>query len=503
MKWILNSAQMKSAEWYTIEEIGIPSLVLMERAALCVAVRIKARFDKKSRICVVCGSGNNGADGVAVARILSEEGYQTEVVVLGKPEKFSKEMEHQLAVYEKLGHTYKTSIPKGNYDCFVDAIFGIGLKRNITDEAILTAIDTINLTDAYIYSVDIPSGICTDDGSVMGKAVCANETITFSYEKPGLCLYPGKEYAGKVFVEEIGVRMSDSTECTHFGYDFYDGSRLLKRAGDSHKGTFGKVAVIAGNEEISGAAVLCAKAAFACGVGMIKVLSEKETLEVVKNLLPEAMTGVLTLDTMQETITKAINWADCVVIGPGIGTDNTAYQKMKIVLENFPKDKKLVIDADGLNLLAEYKEFKELTDKVNGVVYTPHMMELARMTGYKTGELKASLDKLMTEICTGTDAVYVCKDSVTKVYQNKQPIFINRFGNAGMATAGSGDVLSGILGAMLSRKGADIYEAVTFSVHLHSLLGDEAAKELGLNSMRSGDMITMLPKLVYKMEEFS
>lgn len=506
MKQVVTSGEIKEIEQYAINEIGIPSLVLMERAALSISGHIKRHFTKKDKGCVVCGSGNNGADGVAIARQLLEADFKVTIVILGKAEKFSEEMKTQLSVLKNLGVSYLDKIPENDFAYYVDAIFGVGLAREITDESILNAIDTINSSDAYIYSVDIPSGIHTDNGKLMGKAVKADETITFTCEKVGLCLKPGKEYAGKVSRKDIGILSSciKNSRISHFAYEESDGAKLLIRDEDGNKGTFGKVAIIAGNEDISGACALCAKAVLKSGAGMIKVLSSEKTLDVIRKTLPEAMVQSLdNIEAMENNIQSAVSWADCVVIGPGIGTDENACLKMLYVLKDFPKEKSLVIDADGINILAKYEKLKELTYKVNKLVYTPHMLELSRLTGCKTDELKDDLDKVMKEVITGDKAVYVCKDSVTRVYKNDKPIFINGFGNSGMATAGSGDVLAGIIGAMVARAGMDLYEGVVLGVHLHSLAGDLAADDCGKNSLVASDIIEALPKILKKMEEFS
>ena len=503
-RYIADACKMKEIEKYAIDTIGIPSLVLMERAALCVSECIKKRFSKKDRVCVVCGPGNNGADGVAIARQLLEENYKVDVVITKNADEFSVEMKQQTDILKKLCVPIFDKIPDKDYACFVDAIFGIGLTREISDEGIWDAIDTINSSDAYIYSVDIPTGIHTDTGAVMGAAIKADETITFTCEKVGLCLYPGKEYAGLVTRRDIGILDSfiQKIGTTHFCFEENFDTTLLQRDATGNKGTFGKVAVVAGNQEITGAALLCAKAVLKSGAGMVKVLSGDKTLDVIRRNLPEAMVQSLDEESLiAENIKKAVEWADSVVIGPRIGTDKTAYLKMQSILYDFPDTKKLIIDADGINLIAKNPELKELTDKVNNVVYTPHMLELSRLTGVEINALKENLDKVMSNIIKDNQAVFVCKDSVTRVYKDEKKVFINRFGNSGMATAGSGDVLAGIIASIAARKNVDIYEGTVLGVHLHSLAGDLAASECGKNGLLAGDIINALPVLIKNMEE--
>ena len=506
MQYIVTALEMKNIERYVIEEVGIPSLVLMERASLSVTECIKKRFFLQEKICVVCGQGNNGADGVTIARQLMEENYKVDVVLLGVKEKFSSELKAQLLVYEKMGGQIFEQIPDKDYDVFVDAIFGIGLTREITDEKVLNAIKTFNDSDAYIYSVDIPSGIHTDTGNVMGMAVKANETITFTCEKVGTCIYPGKEYAGKVTIHSIGIyeKWMDLHSISHRGFCIPDWKNILKEHPDGNKGTFGKVLIVAGNHEISGAALLCAKAAMKCGAGMVKVLSNEKALDTIRFALPEAMMESLdTIEKIPEIIKSGIQWADAVICGPGIGTDKEAYLKLESVLQEFPEDKKLVLDADALNLISKYDELNALTKKVNNIVYTPHMMELQRLTGVEVNNLKVNLDQTMEKIVCDNSGVFVCKDSVTRVYEKNRPVYINRAGNFGMATAGCGDVLAGMIGAFVARKNVDFYDGIVGAVHLHSFAADMAAVQIGKNSLMASDIIEKVANILCILEDVS
>ena len=506
MQYIVTALEMKNIEKYVIEEVGIPSLVLMERASLSVTECIKKRFFLQEKICVVCGQGNNGADGVTIARQLMEENYKVDVVLLGIEEKFSSELKAQLVVYEKMGGHVFNKIPDKEYDVFVDAIFGIGLTREISDEKVLNAIKTINDSDAYIYSVDIPSGIHTDTGCVMGMAVKADETITFTCEKVGTCIYPGKEYAGKVTIHSIGIyeKWMDLHSISHRGFCIPDWKNILKEHPDGNKGTFGKVLIVAGNHEISGAALLCAKAAMKCGAGMVKVLSNEKALDTIRFALPEAMMESLdTIEKIPEIIKSGIQWADAVICGPGIGTDKEAYLKLESVLQEFPEDKKLVLDADALNLISKYDELNALTKKVNNIVYTPHMMELQRLTGVEVNNLKVNLDQTMEKIVCDNSGVFVCKDSVTRVYEKNRPVYINRAGNFGMATAGCGDVLAGMIGAFVARKNVDFYDGIVGAVHLHSFAADMAAVQIGKNSLMASDIIEKVANILCILEDVS
>ena len=506
MRYVTTADEMKEIEKNVINEIGISSLVLMERAALGVSDSIKHRFGNKDKICVVCGSGNNGADGVAIARQLLESHYKTDVVFVGNKDKISEEMNTQLDILSKLGIDLCTEIPDKDYACFVDAILGIGLTRDITDEKILNAIRTMNLSDAYIYSVDIPSGIHTDTGTVMGDAVKANETITFSCEKVGICIYPGKGYAGCVKRHNIGImdECFKKQEVQHYGLENRAYANALLDIPEGNKGSYGKIAVIAGNAQISGAAVLCAKAAMKCGAGMVKVVSHNITLDVIRNTLPEVITEALEeKEKVASVIQKAVDWANCVVIGPGIGVDELAYVKLQEVLKDFPDDKILVVDADGVNLLGKFAELKEMTKNVKHIIYTPHMMELSRFIGVDISCLKKNLDSVMSKVLEEINGIFVCKDCVTRIYKKGRPVFINRLGNSGMATAGCGDVLAGMVAAHVAGKGADVYEGTVYAVHHHSFAGDLAAENLGKRGILAGDIIDYIPYIWETVEDRS
>lgn len=506
MQCIVTAEEIKNIEKYVIDKIGISSLVLMERAALGVTEKIKSRAVFKDKICIVCGQGNNGADGVAIARQLMEENYNVDVVLLGKEVKFSKELRIQLDIYKKMGGKVYSQIPDKEFDIFVDAIFGVGLTREILDENVIKTIKTINDTDAYIYSVDIPSGIHTDTGQVMGTAIKANETITFTCEKVGLCIFPGKEHAGKVTIHPIGIfeKWMNLHSVSHCCFQMKDWKNILINYPDGNKGNFGKVLIVAGNHEISGAALLCAKAALKCGAGMVKVLSNVKTLDTIRVALPEAMMESLDDNKkITETIKTSIQWADAVICGPGIGTDNEAYLKLESILKDFPNDKKLILDADALNLISSNIALRELTDKVINIVYTPHMMELQRMTNVEVKNLKSNLDQIMLNIVYDDNGIFVCKDSVTRIYAKNKPVYINRAGNSGMATAGCGDVLAGMIGAFVARRGVEFYDGIVGAVFLHSFAADMAIVQIGKNSLMASDIIDKVAKVLSIVEEIS
>lgn len=267
MRYVVDSQEMKAIDNYTIQEIGIPSLVLMERAALAVMEQIEKRVNNKERILCLCGIGNNGGDGVAVARMLYQKGYKVQCRIVGNLQKCSKETSKQIEIAEKIGVPFVNKESQSEYTIIVDALFGIGLSRDITGE-FAKIIEWVNQQDNQVFAVDIPSGICADTGHIKGVAINADVTVTFGYWKTGLLLFPGCACAGDVIVADIGFSETSNSSLKKFLYVKEDIKRLLPtRQPYSNKGTYGKVLIFAGSKNMAGACYLSASAAYHMGVG--------------------------------------------------------------------------------------------------------------------------------------------------------------------------------------------------------------------------------------------
>ena len=500
MKYAVTAAEMKSYDTDTIERIGLSSEVLMERAALSVAEELNKSGIRMNKILVVAGCGNNGGDGIAIGRMLLLQGRKVDIYLAGAREKCTAETEHQLKILENLGFSTLSKIQDTEYDMIVDALFGIGLSRDVTGsyKELVEDINERRKRGAFVCAVDIASGICADTGRVFGCAVKADLTVTFAFAKRGQLFYPGKEYTGKLVVKDIGITDKSFVQKKPGAY-YYEQEDLLeylpKRRKDGNKGSFGKVLVVAGSEGMSGACLLCSKTVFRMGAGMVKVIIPECNKYLLQQMLPEAMLYTYAEEPEDNQVRNAVNWADVVVIGPGLSMNRDARLLMKYVLKS--ELKPLVVDADGLNLLAEDDTLRELAikrgkERSYPMVFTPHPGELVRlcktdMEAYKKKRIQ--LLKLAAETFNG---IIAGKDAVTVTVDPKEEtVIINNSGTDGMATAGSGDVLAGVIAGLLA-KGMEGIQATSLGVYIHGLAGEAAAGEWGRSGMLAGDIADAL-----------
>ncbi|MBE5962565.1 MAG: NAD(P)H-hydrate dehydratase [Lachnospiraceae bacterium] len=512
MRYVLDAQEMKQLDAYSIEKTGMPSMVLMERAALCTAERIIEHVhqegnQKSERIIAVCGTGNNGGDAVACARILHVKGWNVAIMLTGEEERCSTQTKAQLAIARNLGLSIRSNCELSEYTIIIDGIFGIGLNREVASyEAAI--IQKINESDAFRCSIDIPSGIAAGSGHVLGIAVKAHMTVTFGEYKLGLLLFPGAEYAGKVYVEEIGFATEalGTIRPAYTMYEKCDIKRIPGRIADSNKGTYGKVLIIAGSKDMTGAAYLSAEAAYRMGCGLVKVLTHPRAAEVIRIRLPEALCDVYTGKEGENRLKESLDWADVVAVGPGLSTEPEAVRILKTVLEY--TNKPLVLDADALNILAERineetengeggikERISCLADKIpNGAIITPHLKELSRLIGVPLSGIKGNLIDIANECTYNRKLTYVIKDARTIVAHDKFR-YLNVSGNHGMAVGGSGDVLTGVIAGLLAG-GLNSYEAACLGVYIHGLAGDRAATKMGYYSMLARDMINALPEVL-------
>ena len=487
MKYLVNSKEMKRCDAYTMEEIGMPSLVLMERAALLITDELLSLpKEYKKKILVVCGGGNNGGDGLAIARLLYLKGLAVEVLFLGKENRCTEETRSQLQILRAYHVPFKNNLDLESYTTIVDAIFGVGLTRDI-EGAYFDTIQRINESKAYVVSVDVPSGVNADNGKIMGIGVKAHETITLAYSKVGLILYPGAEYAGDIKIKDIGITdLGFQKELPKvFTHEKEDLLKIPVRKAYSNKGTYGKVLVIAGSINMSGAAYFSAKAAYLMGAGLVYVYTPLENRQIMQTLLPEAV--LITYDTKHFDPNQIINLmdqCDTVVLGPGLSTKEYAKQLVKVVVEAC--EKPLIIDADAINIIAKDGDLKAKIKK--NMILTPHLGELARLTELPISSMKEDLIQKTREIQTTLHAVIVCKDTRTVVVGDTPYVYLNTSGNDGMATGGSGDILTGILAGLLAQK-MSVYEASTIGVYLHGLAGDYVREKKNRYSMIAEDLL--------------
>lgn len=537
MDRILTGQGMKSVDTYTIQKVGIPSMVLMERAALEVSRFIKDKINEKQRVLCICGIGNNGADAIAVARQLVCEGYLADIVIVGDVAKASEEFRAQKNIAESCNVKFIETVTcidddaynnlikalQNDYALIVDGIFGIGLSRDIEGvtknliESIGEIMSIRKTANNYlaVVAVDIPSGLNSNTGEVMGATIVADYTITFGAKKAGMYLYMGKDICGQVIVCDIGFpELAYENALKEMQYyntvENEDVIKYLPRKAHSNKGSYGKVLVIAGSRGMYGAAYLAAAAAFRVGAGLVRIVTYKENRELIYKMLPEVM--IDTYDSLEDienlSLEESIRWADSVLVGPGIGTGEIAAELVTRSLKiGKSQDKYMIIDADGLNIISKNKSIKEYF--YSKVIITPHIGEASRLMNLNSQQIARDIVKAASDYSSKHNINVVLKDSTSVIlgiesFDNKcnNRAYVNTTGNAGMATAGSGDVLAGIIaGAMaggLDKElvSDDMTKAIAIAVYIHGLAGDLAANEKGQTSMLATDILDMIAKVL-------
>lgn len=499
MKYILNSREMKQCDENTMQRRGMLSAVLMERAALATMQEIVKRYpDPATKVLVVCGSGNNGGDGVAVARLLYLKGYNVTIYFAGNREKATEETKRQMFIAEQYGVEISDEYPKDIVGVIVDALFGIGLSREVTGKY-AEILQKMTEQDGYKVAVDIASGISADTGAVMGTAFVADLTVTFGFIKAGQLLYPGAEYTGELKVADIGIDEQSLYEIKPElkVLETSDLNRLPRRVNRSNKGSYGKLLILAGSKQMAGAAVFAAKAAYRMGCGLVRVATVEENRIILQEQVPEAVLAVYNNGTdVVEFVETQLHWADAVVAGPGISQSDLSERMLYELLKRIQVP--CLCDADALNLLSKHPDWWKLLQ--SPLVITPHLGEMARLTGRPITEIRDRLVQTAQEFAMEHQITVVLKDARTITAQPDGQSYINVSGNHGMATAGAGDVLSGVVGALLAQK-LDMYLAAALGVFIHGLAGDAAAERVGHCAMMASDIVDGLMDVLRKQED--
>lgn len=507
MRRIVNSEEMKYCDQNTISHFGVPSLVLMERAALGVADAVPKNLSNKT-ILIVCGSGNNGADGLAAARILSQRGYTVTAVQMPDNGKRTEENRLQREILDRYGIPVLQDMPDTvPFGCVIDAVFGIGLSR-APQGKYAEWIQAMNVSGGYKIAVDMPSGVSSDTGEVYEAAFLADVTVTFAYEKAGQMLHPGCGKCGKVLVLDIGITDESWLERrpSCFAPEIGDLSKIPRRPSRSNKGTFGRLLVIAGSKNMAGAALFCAKAAYCTGCGLVKIHTPEENRTILQTALPEAVLSVYDEKRgrqEQDLLEQDLQWADVVAIGPGIGTGKTARRIVEQTL--WQARVPVVADADALNILAQNPQILKEKNKDNNkesnkecrkaeLAITPHLGEMARLCGKDIAQIQQSMQKTAQEYAKQNRLVCVLKDAVT-VTAGRAAVYFNTSGTPALAKGGSGDVLTGMIAA-LAAQGMPLEEAAFMGVYLHGLAGEYAARKKGAYSVLARDIIDSVGKVL-------
>lgn len=517
---VVTSWEMREIDRKTIEEYGVSGAVLMERAGRAVAEKIKEVYGRK-RIIVISGSGNNGGDGLAVARNLRNEGWDVRVFLHLAPEGLKGDTLLQYEAAMRFGVSLQSTNELINYSSIfrshsliVDAIFGTGLNKPVTG-VLLEVIRLINESGLPVVSIDIPSGVSADNGQVMGDAVKADHTITFGLPKRGHILHPGAGLTGKLFIEDIGFPQ-ELIERESSGVELIEreeASALIPlRRKYSNKGDYGRVLIVAGSRGKTGAALMAAKACLRAGAGLVTLgvpeslteIFEARVMEEMTLPLPDKGDGTLS----KKAYSKILDFnADVLSVGPGIGVSEDTAILVKALIENSCAP--VVIDADGINSLKGDKDI--FRKSKSPVLLTPHPGEMARLLGVSSSGVRGAKQSLKKKAATisisdiekdridtaarfarETGTFLVLKGVPTVVAAPDGNTHINPTGNPGMATAGTGDVLTGMISGLLGQN-RDPLQSCILGVYLHGLAGDLAASEKGQHSVISTDIIEKIP----------
>ncbi len=493
MQYIVTKKEMQAIDAYTMDKIGIPSAVLMERAALSVVEEIERLNVSRGRILIVVEGGNNGGDGLAVGRILLERGYKVDIYYIGGFEKVSQGFQQQWSILHHMGVRFRKTIPNKEYAVIVDGIFGVGLSREVQGVQ-KKAIEAMNHMDAIKVAIDIPSGIDATTGEVLGTAFYADYTVTFGLKKLGMFFLDGIDACGTVICKPIGfpAQAVAHVKPMIYAYDNSDLDKLPKRVNNSNKGTYGRVAVIAGSKNMSGAAFLCSKAAYSTGAGLVKIYTHESNRTILQSQLPEAV--MMTYDDYEGAlacIEDALQWATVIVVGPGLGVDTVSERMLYELLMN--AEVPMVVDADALNILSNNIELLR-TSSVQ-IIMTPHMKEMSRLIQRPVEEIAKNRFVIAREFAKKMQVTLVLKDAKSIATNGGQQTYMNLAGNNGMSTGGSGDVLAGIIAGMLAG-GLTLADAARMGTYVHCRAGDLAAEHKGNYAMLASDIISYIGEVM-------
>lgn len=496
---ILNTRQIRALDEYTIQHEPIASIDLMERASRAFVDWFTVRVLTTSKVGIVCGTGNNGGDGLAIARMLDGWGYSVNVWIVkggvAESDDFKTNL-HNLPekIVRREIRTENDEASFGDCDVLIDAVFGSGLSRP-AEGLYANAINAINRSSAVRIAVDIPSGLMADVHS-SGAIVRADYTVTFQLPKLAFLLPESYPFTGEWVVVDIGLHKKFIKEASGpYSYTkLRDVRRMLKpRERFDHKGTYGHALLIAGSYGKIGAAVLASRGALRAGVGLLTVHIPACGYQIIQTAVPEAMAQV---DEDTDIFSSAPNVArySALGIGPGLGQDERTKKALARTLEDFGKP--VVIDADALNLLGSDRRLQQLVPA--GSILTPHPKEFERLTGpWKDDFERLEMQK---QLAVSLKSVVVLKGAYTSVATEKGLVHFNSTGNPGMATGGTGDVLTGVLTGLLAQNYSPV-EAAVAGVFLHGLGGDLAVDECGVTSLTASDLTDHLPAAFLKVSK--
>jgi NAD(P)H-hydrate epimerase len=518
MQTVVSAEEMRWCDATAINTYGVPGLVLMENAGSAVAWFVEENFGpvEGKQILIACGKGNNGGDGYVAARHLLNQGASVQVVLMASPRELRGDAKTNFQILAKLQKAessrlsiiqYSQRLPKSLRppDIIIDALLGTGFSGSVRPP-MSNLIAWINAQHVPVIAVDVPSGVDASTGVVENVAVEASATVTFGALKVGLLCHQGQDCAGDVLVADIGIprHVLHASRLKTFLVETQDvHARLPGRASTAHKYSVGKVFVLAGSKGYTGAAALTATAALRAGAGAVMlgipesvypILAKKLTGEIVVPL-HSTEAGTLSADALS-SIREKIQWADVVVIGPGL----SQHPETQAVIQHLLLDNrsKMLVDADGLNALAR-TGITKLKKTVGEFILTPHTGEFSRLSGLSSETIERDRVKAARDFAVKADSTVVLKGGPTVTATPEGFAFINSTGNPGMATVGSGDVLSGLI-AGLWAQGMQAEDAALAGVFLHGLSGNIARSKLGQRSLVAQDLIDFLPQAFSEVE---
>lgn len=479
---VLTKDLIKQSEEDAVRSGAFSFLELMKTAGDTAFKIICENIDVKGKkVAVVCGNGNNGGDGFVVAENLKMSGADVTVILpLGEPQTDSAK--HYFSLLDSVEITQTLD---QEYDIIIDAIFGIGLNRELSQK-IIEVIDAINSKEAYKVAIDIPSGIESDSGKILGRCVNADLTVTFIALKPCFMLPPATDFTGKVVVADIGV-----TPCG-YTYKTIEKPILPDRKHNSHKGTYGTATLFCGSYGMAGAAIMSAKACLRSGVGIAKCVVPKIIYGILTAAVPEAVC-VIAGQSLKGTfkgntaIKKPLEKATALLVGCGIANNKNTRKLVKRLVKgtNIPT----VIDADGINALVSNINVLKKTNAP--IILTPHPAEMARLCGKTVKEVEQNRVKTALDFAKEYNCIVALKGANTLIAAPDGKVYFNTLGNTGLATGGSGDVLAGITVSFLAQ-GLTPLEAVKCAVFTHSYTADLIAKTIGERALLPTDIIEAL-----------
>lgn len=493
---LVTASQMTNLEQNAIQNYRIDGLLLMENAArsFCDALEAEWGNVRNKSIAVFCGKGNNGGDGFAISRHLVNRGAFVTVIADFDPADLKQDAKKNFDIISlmEIPVTPLSEAENKQFDMVVDALLGTGFHGVATGK-IATLIDAINKSGAQIAAVDIPSGANCSDGAVDGPCVRADLTVTFALPKPGHYLYPAKEFCGKVVTTDISIpkKIVDDFPSSTYTLDNTLAETLPARSDNAHKGSFGKVLVFAGSAGMSGAAIMTTTAVLKTGAGMVTAAVPEALCELFAIQFPEAMTLSLPTENTAAFMLEKLNSQTVLLAGCGLGSAEETQNTMRLLALGCQKP--MVIDADGINALAGHIHIIE--NKPVPVVLTPHPLEFSRISGLSVDYIQKNRLQTARDFAEKFGVVLVLKGADTVVAHPDGNAYISPVSNSGLAKAGSGDVLAGVIAALIAQ-GAKPGDAANLGVYLHSQAGIIARQKLGAYSMTASDVLTVLPDAI-------